>query len=367
MLKLGFRTKDESDEAVNSILTSSKSLLSLVNDILDLSRRESGKADLHLLPTDCHALLREVEESFRIGAPKNGVEIRAAIGEMPLLLVDPLLLRHAVVNLVSNAVKFTEKGFVEVRGHFDRDEDGETGRLVIEIEDTGVGISEEDRHKIDSPYMRTASKVSRNGGTGLGLAVCRQFAEAMGGAMTFDSELGKGSTFWITLPKVRVVESEGVQSGGVGELISPTHNSPSDNSPTHNSPTHNSPTSHRLLLVDDQKMNLAVLKALVKRVGGFEVETAVDGREALARLKNPDAPKIDAVLTDMWMPELDGEGLAKAIHADATLAHMPVHVITADVELQETYAEKGFDSIILKPVTVGTLGPLLAGLAERNG
>ena len=379
MLKLGFRTKDESDEAVNSILTSSKSLLSLVNDILDLSRRESGKADLHLLPTDCHALLREVEESFRIGAPKNGVEIRAAIGEMPLLLVDPLLLRHAVVNLVSNAVKFTEKGFVEVRGHFDRDEDGETGRLVIEIEDTGVGISEEDRHKIDSPYMRTASKVSRNGGTGLGLAVCRQFAEAMGGAMTFDSELGKGSTFWITLPKVRVVAGEvgenSWSSREVGVQSSSSRKDGKFHSPTQNSNHHSSSNSNselqlahpRLLLVDDQKMNLAVLKALVKRVGGFEVETAVDGREALARLKNPDAPKIDAVLTDMWMPELDGEGLAKAIHADATLAHMPVHVITADVELQETYAEKGFDSIILKPVTVGTLGPLLAGLAERNG
>ena len=361
MLKLGFKTKEETDEAVNSILTSSKSLLSLVNDILDLSRRESRKADCHPLPTDCRALLREVEESFRVGAPKKGVEIRAAIGEIPALMVDPLLLRHVVVNLVSNAVKFTEKGFVEVRGCFDSDTGGESGRLLVEIEDTGVGISDEDKQKIDSPYMQTASKVSRNGGTGLGLAVCRQFAEMMGGTMTFDSELGKGSTFRITLPKVKVVESEGVKSGGVGELISPTHNSP-----THNSPTHNSPTSRRILLVDDQKMNLAVLKALVKRIGGFEVETAADGREALARLKNPDAPKIDAVLTDMWMPELDGEGLAKAIRADAALAHTPVHVITADVELQETYAEKGFDSIILKPVTVGTLGPLLAGFAERS-
>ena len=356
MLQLGFKTKEETDEAVDSILTSSKSLLSFVNDILDLSRRESGKAEPSLVPTDCYALLREVEEAFRVGAPKKGVDIRAAIGEMPPLLVDPLLLRHVAVNLVSNAVKFTEKGFVEVRGRFGRHADGESGSLVIEVEDTGVGISEEDRHKIDSPYMQTASKISRNGGTGLGLAVCRQFAEARGGTMTFDSELGKGSTFRITLPKVKVVESEGVKSGGVGELISPTHNSP----------THNSPTSHRLLLVDDQKMNLAVLKALVKRVGGFEVETAADGREALARLKNPDAPKIDAVLTDMWMPELDGEGLAKAIRADATLARMPVHVITADVELQETYVEKGFDSIILKPVTVSTLGPLLAGLAERE-
>ena len=169
-----------------------QSFLALVNDILDLSRRESGEAELHPLPTDCRALLREVEESFRMGAPKKGVEMRAAIGEMPTLLVDHLLLRHIAVNLVSNAVKFTERGFVEVRGRFDRDAGGETGTLVFEVEDSGVGIGEEDKQKIDSPYTQVASKVSRNGGTGLGLAVCRQFAEAMGGKMTFESELGKG-------------------------------------------------------------------------------------------------------------------------------------------------------------------------------
>jgi len=367
MLKIGFKTKDESDEAVDSILTSSKSLLSFVNDILDLSRRESGKSELHLLPTDCSALLREVEEAFRVGAPKKGVEIRAAIGEMPTLFVDPLLLRHVVVNLVSNAVKFTDRGFVEVRGRFHPGADGDAGRLVVEIEDTGVGIGEEDKHKIDSPYMQTASKISRNGGTGLGLAVCRQFAEMMGGTMTFDSELGKGSTFRITLPKVKVVGSE---TAGTTETTETTvTNGTCDLTPVPPVPSVPSvpPTSHRLLLVDDQKMNLTVLRVLVKRLGGFETETAADGKEALARLKDPDAPRIDAVLTDMWMPELDGEGLAKAIRADPALAHVPVHVITADVELEETYAEKGFDSIILKPVTVGTLGPLLAGLAERNG
>ena len=113
-------------------------------------------------------------------------------------------------------------------------------------------------------------------------------------------------------------------------------------------------------------MNLTVLKAMIKKIGGFEIETAADGKEALARLQDAEKPKVDAVLTDMWMPELDGEGLAKAIRADATLAKLPVHVITADVELQANYAEKGFDSIILKPVTVGTLGPLLAGLKESG-
>ncbi len=111
-------------------------------------------------------------------------------------------------------------------------------------------------------------------------------------------------------------------------------------------------------------MNLAVLKALVKRIGGFATETAADGKEALERLHDAGKPKVDAVLTDMWMPELDGEGLAKAIRADERLSKMPVHVITADVELQENYSEKGFDSIVLKPVTVDSLGPMLAGLAQ---
>ena len=113
-------------------------------------------------------------------------------------------------------------------------------------------------------------------------------------------------------------------------------------------------------------MNLLVLKALMKKIGSFEIETANDGKEALARLQDSGRPAFDAVLTDMWMPELDGEGLVKAIRADPKLAKTPVHVITADVELQETFAEKGFDSIILKPVTIGLLRPLVAEIMERT-
>ena len=372
MLKLGFKTKSESDEAIDSILIGSKSLLAFVNDILDLSRRESGDAELTLLPTDCHALLRDVEEAFRVGTPKKGVEIRAAVAEMPHLLVDSLHLRHIVSNMVSNAVKFTEKGHVEVRGRFDldngREGDVKTGTLLIEIEDTGVGISEEDKAKIDSPYTQTESKIARNGGTGLSLAVCRQLVKEMGGTMSFDSELGKGSTFRVTLPNVEIakvgspnlemeekLEEESESVDVVDEAVVQASAAPAPS------------FTPRLLLVDDQKMNLTVLKAMIKRVGVFEIETAADGKEALSRLHNLDAPKISAVLTDMWMPELDGEGLAKAIRADASLAKLPVHVITADVELQENYAEKGFDSIILKPVTVNTLRHLLVGLAERKG
>ena len=376
MLKLGFKTNEERDEAVDSILVSGKSLLSLVNNLLDLSRREAGKAGLSPAPTDCRAVLHEIAMAFRIGSSKPGLEVRDAIGEMPRVVVDPLLFRHIATNLVANAIKFTEKGFVEVRARFDRNEDGETGGLLFEIEDTGIGISDEDKHKIDLPYTQTTSKFSRNGGTGLGLAVCRQFAEAMGGTLTFESELGKGSTFRFTLPNAKIVPAAEAAAAQVREEpsaealiagVAEKREQPVSVAPAGQTETAAPAANPRLLLVDDAKMNLVVLKALVKRIGAFDIETAMDGREALARLKDASAPRIDAVLTDMWMPEMDGEGLVKAIRADASLARLPVHVITADVELQETYAEKGFDSIILKPVTVNTLGPLLVGLAGRKG
>ena len=378
MMKLGFKTKEEADEAVNAILSSSKSLLSLVNDILDLSRRDSRHAEVSLAPTDCHELLHEIVQAFKVGSTKPEVDIRDATEDIPQLMVDSLRLRHVIFNLVSNAVKFTDKGFVEMRAHFDRSEaTAEKRTLRIEIEDTGVGISEEDKYKISSPYVQTASKISRNGGTGLGLAVCRQFAEAMGGAMTFESELGKGSTFRITIPNVKVAaetagaaETTGTTvtdtTGNLAPFAAPVLPVPSglevpfvpEVPPAHATP--------RVLLVDDAKMNLMVLKTLMKKIGRFEIETAMDGKEALARLHQPDAPTFDAVFADVWMPELDGEGLVKAIRADPKLSKLPVHVVTADVELQESFAEKGFDSIILKPVTVGTLSPLLVGLAERG-
>ena len=111
----------------------------------------------------------------------------------------------------------------------------------------------------------------------------------------------------------------------------------------------------RLLLVDDSKMNLMVLKALLKRLGFFDIETAPDGKAAFERLKQKDKQSFDAILTDMWMPEMDGAGLASAVREHPALFSMPVYVVTADVELQKDYAEKGFDDILLKPVTLDLL------------
>ena len=144
-------------------------------------------------------------------------------------------------------------------------------------------------------------------------------------------------------------------SGGVEELTHPLTNSPTP-----------SLAHRRILIVDDQKMNLMVLKAMLKKIGDFDVVMAENGRKALDALEAPDAQPFDIVLTDMWMPEMDGEGLVKAMRASEKLRAIPVHVITADIELQHRYSDIGFDGMLLKPVTVGTIGPIVAGIAERR-
>ena len=351
MLKLGFKTKKETDDAVDSILASSKALLGLINDILDLSRCNVDKAEVAHTPTDCHALMHEIVESFRVASADAKVKIQDKIEDMPELLIDHMRLRHVVFNLMANAVKFTEKGFIELRSKFDVfEKDSPTGTLRIEVEDTGVGISAEDQKHIDSPYEQTDSKISRNGGTGFGLAVGRQFVEAMGGKLTVKSATGKGSTFFIDIPGVHVAPKHSAHE------LSEVHHAEEGKI-----------TIPRALLVDDSKMNLTVLKALMKRLGTYELETAMNGKAALERLKRTDLPPFDVILTDMWMPEMDGAELAMAIRADERLAKLPVYVITADVELEDNYSEKGFDDIVLKPVTIDSLTELLMEREKKEG
>ena len=356
MLKSGFSTEEERVQAVDSIIASGKTLLGLVNDVLDLSKLESGKMEILPEPTDCAKLLREVADAFRVASAKSGVEVRCRADAMPALMLDPQRLRQIAFNLVGNAVKFTQKGFVEVRASFSE------GTLSLAVEDTGCGISEEDLGRIGSAYVQVGSSMSRNGGTGLGLAICKQLATAMGGRIDVVSKLGKGSTFTVTIPGVKVVESGevksgGVKSGGVEELTHPlTH------SPTH--PLNNSPTCLRILIVDDSKMNIMVLKAQLKNLGQFEVAAAGDGQEALELLRSKGANSFDLVLTDMWMPRMDGEGLVKAIRADPLLSGLRVVVVTADVEFRAKFDAVGFDDLLLKPVTRASLVELLAKEAK---
>jgi CheY-like chemotaxis protein len=286
-------------------------------------------------------------------------------------MLDPQRLRQIVFNLVGNAVKFTTSGYVELRVSYERAANAESGLFRLEVEDTGCGIADEDKKNIGNAYVQVGTKQSRNGGTGLGLAICRQLAAAMGGRLGVVSELGRGSTFSVEIPGVHPAPAstapaaaEGRKSKVEGQRSKAEDpGGPNSQLSTLNSQLSTRPAGakRRILIADDAKLNAMVLKALLKNMGDFDIAVAMDGQEALAAMTAPDSAPFDLVLTDMWMPNLDGEGLVRAIRKDPALASTRVIVVTADVEMRTKAVEMGFDDILLKPVTTERLAKTLAG------
>ena len=359
MLKAGFKTDAEREQALDSILVSGKTLLGLINDVLDLSKLESGRMEINLEPTDCPRLLRRVMDAFHVSGGKPGMELLSEVEEMPLLMLDPQRLRQIVFNLVGNAVKFTEKGHVALRASYERPEDAETGVFRLSVEDTGCGIAEEDKKNLCSAYVQVGAKLARNGGTGLGLAICNQLVKAMGGSLEVESVLGKGSTFSVVIPDVKMAPDRADAINCVPPAADEINCVPPAADAINCVPPAQMP--HKVLLVNDSKMNLMVLKALLKKAGDYETALSMDGQEALAALSAAGDAPFDLVLTDMWMPNLDGEGLVKSIRANASLASLRVLVVTADVEIREKAKTMGFDGILLKPVTTAALDQVLLG------
>lgn len=326
LLEHGAPDTAESARYVATIRSSARVLARLVDDVLDLSKLESGKLEIIEEPTDVPALVREVLAACEVARSKKPLELRTEIGAMPWLRVDPQRLRQILFNLLSNAYKYTDRGTVTVRVRWD------DGTLSLSIADTGKGISKEDIDRILQPFVQLADRNHRDG-TGLGLPICQRLAALMGGDLAVESEIGAGSTFTVTLRGVQTAE---LSAGGVPEPAArPGH------------------TPTRVLVVDDSPVNRAVLKAMLAKAGVPAVEMAHNGREALALLRRE--PSIDFVLTDLWMPELDGRGLVQAIRADASLAHLPVHLVTADVEARAQATADGFTGLLLKPITLDGL------------
>ena len=349
MLKAGFKTEAERDQAIDSILVSGKTLLGLINDVLDLSKLESGKMVIKPEPTDCELNLQKVMDAFRVTAGRSEFELRSRVDTMPLLMIDAQRLRQVAFNLVGNAVKFTKKGYVELRASFRQTDGSDTGTFRLEVEDTGCGISEEDKKRIGSAYVQVGSVDARNGGTGLGLAICKQLVASVGGRLEIESTLGKGSTFTIVLPDTKVADVDETEMSPSGANEDGAKPVAPDAQPSAQ------PHVRRILIVDDSKMNIMVLKALLKHLGDFETVSAMNGQEALEILDAPGAEPFDLVLTDMWMPTMDGEGLIRAIRNNPAHSSLRVIVVTADVEFQGKAAAMGFNDILLKPVTTESL------------
>ncbi|WP_176014131.1 ABC transporter substrate binding protein [Victivallis sp. Marseille-Q1083] len=340
LLKDGGLSAEEQLEYLNSISLAGNSLLQLINDVLDLSRLEAEQTVLTPQPTDLMKLLREVQAIFQYKAQQKNIFFRLDCpGNLPLFKLDSLRLRQILLNLVGNAVKFTERGGIAVNTEFSPAADCSAGMLTVSVLDTGAGIPAAVQKKIFNPFEQ--SDVIRDthihGGTGLGLAISRRLAERMNGEITLESQVGRGSCFTLVLKNVEIAVAEHISPEEKRIMPPETLRNP------------------RVLLVDDVMMNLKVLEAMLRKLQ-IGCIMANSGPEAL-RLLAEDRD-FTLILTDLWMPGMNGTELARKIHANPATAGIPIVVVTADSQISGDGAEE-FQDVLLKPITLEKLQIIL--------
>ncbi len=348
LLKGGIAGKAERDEAIESIFISGTTLLQLVNDVLDLAKMDAGKMILKPEPVQLNQLTEEVFSSFRMAAAEKGIDLLNRTAEVPTLLLDGHRLRQILFNLVGNAVKFTDRGSITVAAAY-------TGtNLEVSVSDTGCGIAPDMLTRVLDPFVQVqdpSHSADRVGGTGLGLSICRSLVEVMGGELLVESELGKGSTFRVRIPGI-VTSAE-----NTGTAAKPKPNAALKKLPKH------------VLVVDDSSVNRSVLNAFLKKMGVAAIDLAGDGEEALAKLDaamKAGRPH-DFILSDLWMPNMNGLELIKKLRADPRFRGLPVFAVTADTECNRDARTSLFTGILLKPMTYDKLVGVFATMEREGG
>ncbi len=285
-----------------------KHLLSLINDILDLSRIEAGREDLEILPFDATMLLNDMVDMILPQAKSKGIELIFKPENKELNVCSDLKkCRHILQNIIGNAVKFTETGQVEIRSK----KEGEF--ILIEVRDTGIGIAESQQKHIFEEFRQADNSTSRRfGGTGLGLSIAKKYAELLGGSITVKSKPGDGSIFTLTLP----IECS-------GEI--PEHKVVHRNTESFQLKKKVETDGKTILLVDDSEPAIIQLCDVLEE-GGYQMQIARNGLEALERISET-VP--DAMILDLMMPDMDGFEVLKTIREEDRTAHVPVLILTA--------------------------------------
>ncbi|MEN8171211.1 MAG: ATP-binding protein [Pseudomonadota bacterium] len=339
MVQLLQRTPQNEQQSgyLNAIATSGEVLLDLLNDILDLSKIEAGKLELSLTDYDLHHQLDGLLISLSERARRKGLELSMEIApDVPSWLHgDSKRIRQVLINLIGNALKFTESGSVTVTVE-KLQSAGDAVELQFAVQDTGIGIDVESQKHLFENFSQSDSSISRRyGGSGLGLAICKRLIHAMGGVIGLDSEPGQGSRFFFNI-WLRTAEQVA------------TYNIEEDSAPVRLEPL-------SVLVAEDVLINRHVVRSLLESEGHTVFE-AVNGMEAVTSLQQND---IDVILMDLHMPEMDGITATREIRSltDPMKAQVPVIALTANILQEETEncRSAGMDGFVMKPFTIEKL------------
>jgi signal transduction histidine kinase/ActR/RegA family two-component response regulator len=342
----------EQGEQLRIVRTSGEALLHVINGILDFSKIEAGKLELDRVGFDVAGVANAVRVLLASAAERKGLSLVVRIPEgQPRLVGDPFRLRQILLNLASNAIKFTEQGSVtmELAGA----PEGPQWRTRLTVRDTGIGVDDATRQRLFLPFSQAdASTTRRYGGTGLGLAISKGLIDLMGGAMGVDSEPGGGSAFWIEIVLPREMDA----GPAARRVQAPEVTLP---------PALLESGPLRVLLVEDNTVNQKVAMFMLAKFG-WQGTMAVNGVKAVEAWR---AGSFDLILMDCQMPEMDGFQATRAIReSEAPGTHIPIVAVTANAMEgdRERCLEAGMDDYVAKPLTKAGLSSAMGRLVERG-
>ena len=323
------------------IMSSGRTLLTIVNDILDFTKVEEGKMEINPTQYEFASLANDLVNIAKIRAEKKGLEFNIDInGNIPVILYgDSIRIKQCALNILSNAVKYTKKGHVDLIMDFEELTDSTIG-LIIRVKDTGIGMKEEDIERLFSPFARLEQKRNRTiEGTGLGMTITKQLLELMGSRINVKSVYGEGSEFWF------VIEQEVINSEPIGDYAKRYRNEVGKGSKYRE--IFHAPDAS-VLVVDDTETNLAVIKNLLKKTQ-MKIDLASSGKDALALVEKN---KYNVAFIDHMMPEMDGIETLEKMKEMPNARDTVFIVLTANAVsgAREQYLDAGFHDYISKPV-----------------
>lgn len=349
------RLDPQQQDYIETIKYSGETLLTILNDILDFSKMEAGKFDIEEVVFNVERLVESVVTLMKSRAQEKNLDFdyKISTGVPSHIKSDPTRIRQVLLNLISNGIKFTDRGFVHVLVSCEAKSEGDA-TLIFEVSDTGTGISQEGQKNLFRKFAQADSSISRKyGGTGLGLAICKQIVELMKGRIGVRSEEGKGSTFWFEIP-AEIAQKAQIDTAGLGhgEKLSETLPALS---------------ALHVLVAEDNKINQKVITGLLER-GGHKATTVENG-EAAVEILSKDENNFDLVLMDMQMPVMDGLSATQGIRALAGKnSDLPIIALTANTVRgdEQRCLAAGMNGFVTKPIDPAALFQAMARHAGEN-